>query len=55
MHAVKEPHNALLIDTHPSTVYENRIKKNFDTVLSLNRNIQALNYQIKILFFLMIF
>ncbi len=25
MHAAKEPHNALVIDTHPSTVNENRI------------------------------
>ena len=27
MHAVKEPHNALVIDTHPTTANENRIKK----------------------------
>jgi predicted house-cleaning noncanonical NTP pyrophosphatase (MazG superfamily) len=44
MHAVKEPHNALVIDTHPTTANENRIKKNFDIVLSLNGNEQALNY-----------
>ncbi len=44
MHAVKEPHNALVIDTHPSTVNENRIKKNFDIALSLNENERALNY-----------
>ena len=40
-HAVQEPHNALVIDTHPSTINENRIKKNFDVVLSLNGNGQA--------------
>jgi len=41
MHAVKEPHNALVIDTHPNTANENRIKKNFDIVLTLNGNEQA--------------
>jgi predicted house-cleaning noncanonical NTP pyrophosphatase (MazG superfamily) len=44
MHAVKEPHNALVIDTHPATINENRIKKNFDIVLSLNGNEPASNY-----------
>ena len=42
MHAVKESHNALVINTHPSTVNENRIKKNIDIVLSLNGNEQEL-------------
>ena len=41
-HAVQEPHNALVIDKHPATINENRIKKNFDIVLSLNGNEQAL-------------
>jgi hypothetical protein len=41
MHSVKESHNALVKDKHPSTVNENRIKKNFD-MLSLNGNEQAL-------------
>ncbi len=52
MHAVKELHNALVIDTYPSTVNENRIKKNIDIVLSLNGNEQAFNYKLMILFFL---
>ncbi len=43
MHSVNESHNALVIDTQPSTVNENRIKKNIDIVLSLNGNEQALN------------
>ena len=34
-HAVQEPHNALVIDTHPSTINENRIKKNDDVVVVL--------------------
>ena len=41
MYAVKEPHNVLVIDTHPATINENRIKKNFDIVLTLNGNEQA--------------
>jgi len=44
MHAIKEPHNALVIDTHPTTANENRIKKNFDIVLTLNGNERASNY-----------
>ncbi len=44
MHAVKEPHNALVIDTHPTTINKNRIKKNFDIVLSWNGNKPASNY-----------
>ena len=50
MHAVKEPHNALVIDTRPTTANENRIKKNFDIVVSLNVNEPALNHRLMILY-----
>ena len=33
LHATKEPYNAFVIDTHPSTDNKRRFKKNFDVVL----------------------
>ena len=36
LHAVNEPHNALIVDTHPLTKNENRFKLNFDVILNDN-------------------
>ena len=33
-HATKEPHDALVIDTHPKSERDKRFKKNFDVVLT---------------------
>ena len=33
-YATKEPHDALLIDTHPNTERDKRFKKNFNIVLT---------------------
>jgi hypothetical protein len=35
-HATANPHNALVIDTHPCVKIENRLKRNFDVVLSIS-------------------
>ena len=32
-HATLEPYNALVIDTHPQTDKDKRLRKNFNTVL----------------------
>ena len=34
-HATSEPHNALVIDTHPQTDKDKRLRKNFDTILTI--------------------
>ena len=34
-HATSEPHNALVIDTHPQTDTDKRLRKNFDVVLTI--------------------
>ena len=36
LHAVDEPHNALVVDTHPETSRDKRLRKNYDCVLSFN-------------------
>jgi hypothetical protein len=33
-HATQEPHNALVIDTHPKTDRDKRFKKNFKVLLT---------------------
>lgn len=35
-HATNEPYHALVIDTHPQTERDKRLKKNFDVVLTVN-------------------
>ena len=35
-HATKEPHDALIIDTHPETSIDKRMKRNFDNVIIVN-------------------
>ena len=32
-HATNEPHDCLVIDTHPETSIDKRLKRNFDTVI----------------------
>ena len=34
-HATAEPHNALVIDTHPCSSADKRLRKNFDTILTI--------------------
>ena len=34
-HATAEPHNALVIDTHPETDKNKRLRKNFDVILTI--------------------
>ena len=34
-HATAEPHNALVIDTHPQSDKDKRLRKNFDTILTI--------------------
>ena len=34
-HATAEPHNALIVDTHPDTNREKRFRKNFNVVLTI--------------------
>ena len=34
-HATAEPHNALVIDTHPCSSVDKRLRKNFDTILTI--------------------
>jgi zona occludens toxin (predicted ATPase) len=34
-HATLEPYNALVIDTHPCTSIDKRLRKNFDVVLTI--------------------
>jgi hypothetical protein len=36
LHAVREPHNALIVDTHPQTDRDKRLRKNFDIVLEIH-------------------
>ena len=32
-HATKEPHDALIIDTHPETSIDKRLRRNFDNII----------------------
>ena len=36
LHAVSEPHNALIVDTHPETDRDKRLRKIFDCVLTFH-------------------
>jgi hypothetical protein len=35
-HATTEPHDCLVIDTHPETSIDKRLRRNFDNVLIVN-------------------